>query len=129
MRLDFPAQAPLTLICMRFRKALLFTALVSALSIYGLDCFAAVVPAQMAQCCKTMPCSHSKNCCKSQTHASSAFIVVSAAKLAFPSVVHAAAVSGHQSHLVDNAVPAFAASRCHAPPGPLIAASLLILRI
>lgn len=114
---------------MRFRKALLFTVLVSALSIYGLDCFAAVAPAQMAQCCKTMPCSHSKNCCKSQTHASSAFIVTSTAKLAFPSVVHAAVVSAYQSHLVGHAVPAFAASQCHAPPGTLIADSLPTLRI
>jgi hypothetical protein len=53
---------------MRLLKTILFASMALALAVYAIDvCSAAVMPSQMMQCCKTMPCGpqhHGKNCCQ-----------------------------------------------------------------
>lgn len=109
---------------MRFTKAILLMALVSALSVYAVECPSAVTPMQMMQCCKTMPCPHGKNCCKAKAASHSPFINVSAQKVAAPSVVLAAISTARQVRAADGAIFSEVIARPHAPPGSLFVISV-----
>lgn len=104
-------------------------AVVAALPVYAAQCPRAVTPAQMMNCCKTMPCPHGKNCCKAKSASHSPFIGASAQKIAAPSAVRAAISTAYQVHAAARAVPGLAIAQSHAPPGSPSPITSLPLRI
>ena len=78
---------------MRLRKTLLLTAIVTALTLYAVDCQAAVTPAQMIECCRTMHCmphGHGQNCCQTMPSTHPPFIQASSIDV---SAGHAAVIA------------------------------------
>lgn len=114
---------------MRLSTTILLAALVSALSVYAVDCPPAVTPMQMMQCCKTMPCSHGKNCCQVKSTSHLPFINAAAGRLNSPSATRAVIVSISQNRAAAEAFFSFAVARSHAPPGLASRVTSLPLRI
>ena len=65
---------------MRFVRAAISLTILLTLSPYAVDCSAIVTPAQMMQCCKTMPCAphhgDAHDCCKTIPSGHSPFVPV-----------------------------------------------------
>jgi hypothetical protein len=59
-------------------KKILLVIAVAALPSYGLDCMAMATPAQVMQCCNSMPCApnghHGQDCCKTMPSVNAPFL-------------------------------------------------------
>ena len=111
---------------MRSVRAIFMAALVGALAVYALDCFAAVTPDEAMQCCDSMSCPQhghdgSQDCCQTMSASHGPFLQSHAPDTASHAQILVGMVPGSPAAQPLRTAQALLTVNSHAPPLPSLA--------